>query len=143
MSPQRNDPHPAFRFEVRIDDFRGGFSECSGLGAEIEVMEYREGGVNDHVHQFVTTTRQQNLLLRRGIVNRELYDWHAAVVSGDIVTRDGSIRVLDGSGQAVVMEWRFRSAFPVKWLGPALDALESRVAVEVLELAHDGLTRVV
>lgn len=139
---QRSDPHPAFRFEIRIAGFAsGGFSECSGLASETEVVEYREGGLNEYVHKFVGSTRHPNLVLRRGIVDRELYDWHAELASGKVAPRDGAIRVYDASGQKVVMEWRFRDALPVKWLGPELEALESRVAVEMLELAHAGLVR--
>jgi len=53
------------------------------------------------------------------------------------------IRVYDASGKQVVMEWAFRAALPVKWLGPNLNALESRLAVEMLELAHEGLVRTI
>lgn len=141
---QRIDPHPAFRFEIQVDGFAsGGFSECTGLASETEVVEYREGGLNEHVHKFVGSTRQSNLVLRRGVVGRELYDWHAELATGRVTPRDGVIRVYDASGKQVVMEWTFRAALPVKWLGPNLNALESRLAVEMLELAHEGLVRTI
>jgi phage tail-like protein len=142
--PARTDPHPAFRFEVRLDGLAsGGFCECGGLDSQIDVIEYREGGVNDHVHKFVTGARHGSLILRRGIVDRELYDWHAEVSAGKAVSRNGIVRVFDASASDVVMEWRFSGALPVKWSGPVLDALESRIAVEELELTHDGLKRTV
>ena len=141
---QRTDPHPAFRFEIRVDGLTsGGFSECSGLASETEVVEYREGGLNERVHKFVGSMRQPNLVLRRGMVGRELHDWHAELAAGKVTPRDGVIRVYDASGEQVVMEWRFRAALPIRWLGPELKALESRVAVEVLELAHEGFIRAI
>jgi phage tail-like protein len=139
---ERADPYPAFRFEIRIDGFASGsFSECTGLASETEIVEYREGGRNDRVHKFVGSTDQPNLILRRGIVDRELYDWHAEIAAGRIAPRNGVILVRDASGQQVVMEWRFQDALPVKWTGPKLDALESRISLETLELAHQGLVR--
>jgi phage tail-like protein len=140
----RADPPPAFRFEILIDGLAAaGFSECSGLDSETEVVEYREGGVNDRVHKFLGGTRQPNLVLRRGVTGRELYDWHAALVAGNVTPRNCAIHVYDVSGRQVIMEWRIRAALPVKWLGPKLDALASRVAVEMLELAHEGLVRTI
>lgn len=140
----RGDPHPAFRFEVQLDGIAsGGFSECSGLDSRIEIIEYREGGMNDHVHKFVRGTRHPSLILRRGIVDRELYDWHAEVGAGKVTPRNAVVRVFDAAAQGVVMEWRVSSALPVRWSGPRLNALESRVAVEELELAHDGLQRTI
>jgi phage tail-like protein len=139
---RRDDPHPAFRFEIRIDGIASGsFSECSGLASTAAVVEYREGGVNDRVHRFVDRVAPGRNVLRRGIVDRELCDWHAGIGSGKAAPRNGTIRVLDASGKRLVMEWRFERALPVAWAGPALDALESRVAVEQLELAPERLVR--
>ena len=136
-------PHPAFRFEVRIDDVASGsFSECSGLVAATELVEYREGGVNDRVQHFVGAPRATTLILKRGIVDRELCDWHAELAAGRVVPRDGSILVFDSMGQALVMEWRFERALPVSWHGPTLDALQSKVSIETLELVPERLVRV-
>ena len=74
----RVDPFLAFRFEVRLDDLPvGGFSDCGGLTVETEFFDYAEGGVNDHLQRFPGRSRQQNLVLKRGIVDRVLWDWHA------------------------------------------------------------------
>ena len=137
----RKDPRSAFRFEVTIDELAsGGFSACSGLQLETEVYDYAEGGVNDVVHRFPTRTKQVSLVLKRGIVDRELWDWFADTMNGFVRLRSGTVAVLDEAG-AVTDEWRFRNAFPSKWQGPELDAAQSTVAIETFELAHQGLTR--
>jgi phage tail-like protein len=138
----RNDPFVAFRFEIELDGIvRGGFIECSGLQAETDVEEYAEGGVNDFLRRFPGRTRQSNLTLRRGIVDRELWDWYDRQVHGTVELRAGSIVVRDPSGGDVVMQWAFRRAFPSRWMGPELNATQSNVAVETLELCHEGLDR--
>lgn len=144
--PGRNQsPFGASRFEIRLSGGRrpagGAFSECSGLEVTTEIVEYREGGVNDRVHKFPGHVRQSNIVLRRGIVDRQLYDWYQKSIAGDLQLLDGSIVLLDASGAEPVMEWRFQRAFPCRWAGPRLDARESAVAVETLELCHDGLSR--
>jgi phage tail-like protein len=138
----RNDPFLAFRFEITLDDLSGGgFSECAGLQLETEVQEYVEGGLNTHVRKFPTRTKQVNLTLKRGIVDRALWDWYYDLTQGRVRFRNGAILVRDPSGGQVVMEWQFRRAFPCKWLGPDLNATQSNVAVETLELCHHGLER--
>jgi phage tail-like protein len=139
----RNDPYFAFRFEVQFDDIAvGGFSECSGLQLETEVFDYDEGGLNTHVRKFVTRTKQTNLTLKRGIVDRVMWDWYYDLTRGDIRFRNGSVVVRDPSGDNVVMEWQFRDAFPSKWLGPELNATQNSVAIETLEICHQGLERI-
>ena len=67
----RNDPFLAFRFEVNLAGLpAGGFSDCSGLASETEITEYPEGGRNDTVHKLIGRSKQANLVLKRGIVDR-------------------------------------------------------------------------
>ena len=136
----RADPFVAFAFDLRFDDESfGGFSECSGLALDTEVQEYPEGGRNGAVHKFPTRTKQANLVLKRGVVDRRLWDWYDRLVQGDPQPKSVSVRVLDPAGGAVRMEVRLRAAFPCKWTGPELNAAQGSVAVETLELAHQGL----
>lgn len=140
----RRDPFPAFRFQLQIDGIAaGGFSECSGLETAMEVVEYREGGVNDHVHRFPGRAHQHNIILRRGIVDRALNEWYERTALGEVYLKAGSIEVYDAAASDVVMEWRFLGAFPCRWVGPELNGMESRVAVETLELCHQGITRTI
>ncbi|MFO7664327.1 MAG: phage tail protein [Chloroflexota bacterium] len=139
---KRNDPIPAFRFEIKLDGLAvGGFSDCTGIALETEVQDYPEGGLNTYVHKFPTRTKQSNITLKRGIVDRVLWDWYYDLTQGRIAFRNGSIAVRDPSGETVVMEWQFRRAFPAKWQGPELNAAQNSVAVETLELCHHGLER--
>ncbi len=139
----RDDPVPAFRFEIKLDDLPvSGFSEVTGLQMELEPQEYQEGGVNSFVHKFPNRTKQNNLTLKRGIVDRKIWDWFYDMTQGTVKLRHGSILVRDPSGGDVVMRWDFRGAFPTKWVGPDLNATQNSVAVETLELAHQGLERV-
>ncbi len=138
----RNDPFMAFRFEVRIDDLPvAGFSTITGLQLESEVLDYAEGGLNTHLHKFPGRTKQVNLVFKRGIVDRKLWDWYFDLTQGTVTFHNGSIVVHDASGSQDVMEWQFTRAFPLKWVGPELNAMQSVVAVETLELCHEGLSR--
>lgn len=138
----RSDPFFAFRFEIRFDGQAvGGFSECTGIQVETEVQDYAEGGLNTHIHKFVTRSKQSTITLKRGIVDDFLWKWHDELVQGIISQRNGSIIVRDPAGGDAVMEWQFRRAFPSKFIGPELNAGQSNVAVETLELSHHGLER--
>jgi phage tail-like protein len=135
-------PFLAFQFEVELDNFSvSSFSECSGLQLETEVMDYPEGGLNTYVRKFAGRTKQTNLQLKRGITDRKVWDWYYDVTQGKLVYRNGSVRVFDATGGKAVMEWHFREAFPCKWIGPSLNATQSAIAVEMLEICHQGLER--
>ena len=86
-------------------------------------------------------TKYSNIVLRRGVTDdRELYDWHRRIVQGDIERKNGSVVLLDRRGQEVA-RWNFFRAWPSKWDGPDLNAEGSDVAIETLELAHEGVER--
>ena len=138
----RQDPVLAFRFEVALDNMAvAGFSECSGLQLETEFQDYAEGGVNDFLRKFPGRSKQTNITLKRGIVDRTMWDWYDQLRAGNVQYRNGSISVRDPSGEDVLLEWHFQNALPCKWIGPDLNAGQSAVAVEVLELCHQGLVR--
>ena len=139
----RKDPFFAFRYLVSLDrTLAGGFSECSGIELETETHDYNEGGLNTHVLKFPTRTKQVNIVLKRGIVDWELWDWYYKLTQGDVEFRNGLITLYDPSGSEVVAKWEFKQAFPSKWTGPQLNATQNNVAVETLELCHHGLNRV-
>jgi phage tail-like protein len=135
----RNDPLLAFRFQVRADgDTIGGFTEVSGLQADIDIQELPEGGVNGFVHKLPGRARFGNLTLRRGLATTALWDWFAQIVAGDIERKRVAVELLDQAGENVAVRWVFESAFPAKWTGPELKADQSAIAVEAVELAHHG-----
>jgi phage tail-like protein len=117
----------------------GGFSECHGLESTMQVEEYREGGRNDGVLRFPGRIGHANLRLKRGAgISPDLWRWHEGYLRGEGKRRDGVIELRDDEG-GVVGVWRFRRGIPVRWVGPGLVATQSAVAVEELEIAHEGL----
>lgn len=135
----RVDPYKNFNFRVEIAGIEvAGFSECSGLTSEVDVIEYREGG--DHITRKLPGLRKfGNITLKRGMTNsRELYNWHRNLLQGAVDRRDGSIILLDDT-RADVARWQFRDAFPQKYEGPRLNAKSSDVAIETLVLCCEYL----
>ena len=139
----RNDPYSSFRFLVEIDSLVvAGFSEVSGLQAETQIETYREGGVNDYVHNLPKETTYSNIILKRGITDSEvLWKWHQDVVNGKIARRNGYIVLLDSEGNET-WRWNFVEAYPSKWNGPDLNADRNLVALESIELVHNGIKKV-
>ncbi|MFD0676903.1 MULTISPECIES: phage tail protein [unclassified Paenibacillus] len=131
---------PAFRFIVELDGLLvGGFSEVTGLQAETEVMPYNEGGVNDYVHYLPKQTKYQRIVLKRGITQAsELWDWYEGVISGKIKRKSGSI-ILNNPAGKEICRWNFFESYPVKWIGPEMNASSTGVAIEAIEIVHKGL----
>jgi phage tail-like protein len=138
---KRNDPFLTFNFAVEIHGLVvGGFNEVSGLQAEIEVQDYREGGVNEFIHKRAGPARYpSNLTLKKGITDSTvLWSWYCDVMQGKVVRKNVSVMLMNAAGEEK-KRWNFQKAYPVKWVGPGLRATASEVAVETLELAHSGL----
>jgi phage tail-like protein len=137
------DPYNNFNFLVEIDSItRAAFHECSGFDSAIDVIEHREGGENTTLRKLPGLTKYSNIVLKRGITDdSELYTWHLKAIKGDVVRKNGSIVLLDRKGQEVA-RWNFVRAWPAKWVGPSLTAEGNDVAIEELDLAHEGIERV-
>lgn len=117
----------------------GGFSECTGLESTMQVEEYREGGRNDGVLKFPGRIAGANIKLKRGVgISPDLWNWHEGFLRGQGKRRDGVIELINDAGD-IVATWRFRRALPIRWDGPNLIAGQSHLAVEELEIAHEGL----
>jgi phage tail-like protein len=157
MTGNRVDPFRGFNFSVTMTQSSsalslvfgvsgippvGGFSECSGLDTTLEVEDYREGGNNGLVRKFPTRVTWANIKLRRGLaLNDELWKWHFDFTQGLGKRRDGSITLMDEQ-QHPVKVWNFKRGLPVKWVGPTLNAGQSQIAIEELEIGHEGLSLV-
>jgi phage tail-like protein len=139
----RVDPYKNFRFRVEIDGVtQAGFTECTGLGSRVEVIEYREGGDPTAVRKLPGRVSYPDVILKWGVTDsRELYNWHRVVVQGQIERRGCSIILLDESGQDKV-RWNLVNAWPSKWDGPAFNAKGSDVAIEALTITCEGVERV-
>ena len=139
---QVKDPYGSFRFTVEIDGIvRAAFKECTGFDSSCEVKEFREGGENTTVRKLPGLTKYSNIQLKWGLSDdRDLYDWHREVVNGDFERKNGSIVLFDRKGDEVA-RWNFVRAWPTKWDGPDLNAETSDIAIELIELAHEGIER--
>jgi phage tail-like protein len=117
-----------------------GFSECSGLEATIEVIDYKEGGLNDYVHKFPSRASHANLTLKHGAIYLydDLWSWHYEFVQGRGKRKDGLVVLLDEAKKPAKV-WKFKRGIPMKWVGPSLNAAQSNAAIESLEIAHEGL----
>lgn len=137
------DPFVNFNYLVEIDGItRGAFQEVGGLESTVDVIEHREGGWNTTTRKFAGQTKHANITLKWGMtVDTELYAWHRTVVEGTVERRNGSVVLLDRRGQEVA-RWDFVRAWPTKYTGPGLNAEASDIAIETLELVHEGLERV-
>lgn len=134
------DPYMAFNFAIEIEGLTvGGFSEVIGLSGKLELETYVEGGVNHHIHRFPKQMDYPNLVLVRGLTERDdLWKWYEDVTRGKIRLQNGTI-ILKDSQQSKVIAWNFKKAYPVAWEGPQLNANGSEVAFERMELVHRGV----
>jgi phage tail-like protein len=142
MAPSRHDPYKVFKFRVEIDGLTSAaFSEVSGLDSETVVIEYRTGSERNSVRKLAGLTKYPNIVLKRGITQDvELWNWRKSVIDGNVDRRNGSIVLLDDSGQEQV-RWNFSNGWPCKLQGPQLNAHGNDVAIETLEISHEGLER--
>ncbi|HYO91129.1 MAG TPA: phage tail protein [Pyrinomonadaceae bacterium] len=140
------DPYGNYRFKLQLGNVEvAGFAECTGLGMETKVFEYKEGGNNSTTLKFAEATTYSNVVLKRGITKaNDLINWHMEVVNGTFGTnkRDGganiAILLMDDKGDEV-KRWSLIRALPVKWTGPEFKATGNEIAIETLELTHEGI----
>jgi phage tail-like protein len=138
----RNDPIRNFRFRVEIDGIQqAGFSEVTGFDATVDPIDYREGTDPTHVRKLTGLTKFGNVTLKWGVTDSTaLYDWHRQIVNGDIVRKNVAIIVVDEAGNDKA-RWNVVEAWPSKYDPADLNAKGNDVALELLELAHEGVER--
>jgi len=134
-------PLPKFHFVVEWGGTRVGFTEVTGLDMQVEAIEYREGNSKEYskikmpgLHKF------SNITLKRGSFtgDKEFYAWLNTVSLNTVERRDLSISLLNEKHEPV-FTWKVKNAFPVKVQASDLKADGNEVAIETLELAHEGL----
>ncbi|MBX0331316.1 phage tail protein, partial [Oscillochloris sp. ZM17-4] len=122
MTQPSNDAMPIHRFYLQIDGVNlAVFMEIDGLQVETDIFEYSEGGNNGFLHKLPGQTRVSNLTLKRGMVStNELFNWYMKVASGTIERRNLSVIIYTHDGSEM-RRWNFFDAYPVRWVGPALN----------------------
>ncbi len=138
----RKDPYRGYNFLVEIDGItRAGFREASGLDTTQDVVDYREGIDGPTNRRLPGMVKYSNIVLKWGISDdTELWEWRKTTMDGKVERKNGSIVLQDTTG-AEVRRWNFREAWPLKWTGPSLIATSIEVAIETLEIVHEGVTK--
>ncbi|MBL7731668.1 MAG: phage tail protein [Chitinophagaceae bacterium] len=137
-----NYPLPAFHFRVDWGGSTITFSEVSGLNIENQVIEYRDGASPEFsMRKMPGLQKFGNITMKRGIFkgDNEYYEWLNTIKMNTIERRDVTISLLDEEHNPV-MKWKAKSCFPSKVEGASLKASGNEVAIESMEVAHEGLT---
>lgn len=138
---ERNDPIRNFRYKVSVGGTEAGFNEVSGFDISIDSIEYREGDDPTTPFKLPGLTKYSNITFKHGITDdMELYNWIKDCVEGKIERKVVTISAL-GEDASVIAVWELEEAWPVKYTGPDFNAMGSDVAIESMELAHEGLKR--
>jgi len=124
----------------------GAFRECSGLGSENEVVESKMNGMDGKpvVKKIPGNLKWNNITLKQGITDdMDMWKWRKLIEEGKIeeARKNGSIVLFSQAGQEIA-RWDFVNAWPSKINGPSVNATSNEVAIEELELAHEGYERV-
>jgi len=138
----RNDPLPVFCFKVTVSNMgaEAFFKSVSGLRYEMETVPVREGGQNTTTYQLVGPAKWSNIVLKRGFTkDSKLIAWRQEWLGGQGSRQGGTITLLDTALQPKAT-WTFYRGFPVKWEISEFDASKSELAIETLEIAHEGLS---
>lgn len=124
----------------------GAFRECTGLGSENEVVEYKASGQKGEyvIKKVPGRLKWNNITLKRGITDSmDMWQWRKLVEQGKIADarKNGTITMYNQQGDAVA-KWNFINAWPSKLSGPSANAGNNEVAIEELEITHEGYERV-
>lgn len=136
-------PLTVFHFSVSWGGEDIGFSEVGGLTIEIDPIDYRDGlmSANTLALKRPGIRKSGNISLKRGMCagNLDLYNWFINTGQPNVERRDLTISLLDEAG-APACVWSITQAWPIKCEGPGLNATGNEIAIETLELAHEGIT---
>ena len=140
---QRNDPYSSYNFLLTVNGISndgeavgGSFTEIGGLEFELTPIEYRNGSEDITARKMPGMAKYTNLTCKRGATGDLIFwnwihapdgDYHQLVI------------VLRDENQTEVMRWNFRRPWPCKYSGPGFNAANNEIAMETLELCHEGL----
>ena len=138
----RKDPLRAFNFRLEIGGIqRAGFREASGLDSSQDPAEYREGTDKLTARKLPGLNKYSNISLKWGVSDdKELWEWRKKAMDGKVERKNGSIVLLNEAGEEKV-RWNFTDGWPTKWTGPSFNATSNDVAIETLDIAHEGLEK--
>ena len=141
---QRKDPYRNFRFLLEIDSIvQAGFSECTIPDTTSDVIDYREGNEQPSARKLPGLTKWGNITLKWGATDSlDLYNWRRLVEQGKMKDARRKVTVIlqDEEGNNAA-RWEFVDAWPSKYDAPDVTAKGNDVAVETLEIVHEGMSR--
>lgn len=139
----RVDPLTNFRFRVEIDGIQhAGFMEVTGIGSGLSVIEYREGTDPKSVRMLGGNADYSNITLKWALTDSmEMFNWYKASLAGEEIRKNVSVTIVDKAGNDRA-RWEIHDAFPCKYTAPDFNARGNDVAIETLELVHEGVVRV-
>jgi phage tail-like protein len=135
-------PLVKFHFQVEWSGTKIGFTEVSGLDVETEVVEYRDGASPEYSKiKMPGMQKFSNITLKRGTfaTDNEFYNWWNTVKLNTIERRDITISLLNEEHEPVIT-WKVKNAWPSKVQSTDLKADGNEVAIESMEIVHEGLT---
>jgi len=141
------DPLGAYYFHVEVDgggDIKARFTEVSGIKADVEEHEIKEGGLNDRTHKYPGRITWGPITLKKGMGDEKFFwDWWNKMVTSSKrtdKTKNLTIVLYDRTGSKAVRRWHVEKAWPKSWEAPTLNAGASEIAIESLTLNHEGIT---
>lgn len=137
-------PFRKYNYAVVIDGIKqAGFSEVSAADVTVESIDYREGNFKRMSSDKISgLAKYGNVTLKWGTTdNLEFYNWLVKTSSGDTVRKNVTIQLMDGTNEKTLAQWELSNAWPSKYTMPDFKATESAIAVESIELNHEGLKR--
>jgi phage tail-like protein len=136
--------YPGIYFEIKVPYLDGKaqvgfFTQVQGVSAQVDVLEYPEGGRNDMIHKLPSRIKQGNITLKRGMTKENaLLAWvQKSVVKAEPTNM--SLTLYDSTGKKI-QAWSFAQAYPVKWTASDANSGGNEIMTETLEIAHSGIT---
>jgi phage tail-like protein len=145
MATERINPYPQFNFTVDLGQgIRAGFQECSNIGMEMTVVEYRNGNeATNNVRKITGLNKASDVTLKRGAIGvLDLYGWLNDIRNGTSTgVRNVTINLMseDKTNTSPVLTWRLLNARIIKYVGGPMNAKGTDVAMEELTLAYERL----
>lgn len=140
----RDDPYQHYNFRLEIDGTNSaGFMECSGMTSDTDVVDYREGyDPGLHTRKLPGLRKHTNIVLKRGYTdNMDLWQWRKNIINGIVDRRSVDI-ILQNEEHKDVLRWRVSEAWIAKWDSGSFNAKSNDVAIETVELVHEGIEMV-
>ena len=135
-------PLPKFHFQVEWGGAKIGFTEVSGLDVEREVIEYRDGSSKEYSKlKQPGLTKYSNITLKRGsfAADNDFYNWWSSIKLDSVERRDITISLLNEEHEPVIT-WKVKNAWPSKITPTDLKSDDNSIAIESMEMVHEGLT---